>query len=158
VRAFDIQDGTGAADAPEGHGGVLGDALAWLGAHEALLWWLVVASIASLVLCAAFLPVVLVRLPVDYFSPHRPHAPWPRTLLGWLTRIASNVAGVVFVCAGVAMLVLPGQGLLTIFVGLLLLEFPGKRRLERGIVARPAIRRFVDRIRGRRGRPPFDLG
>jgi hypothetical protein len=31
----------------------------------------------------------------------------------------------------------PGQGILTVLIGVMLLEFPGKRRLERAIVGRP---------------------
>ena len=58
---------------------------------------------------------------------------------------------------GGAMLVLPGQGLLTILIGLLLLEFPGKRALERRLVARPGIKTFLDRIRARRGKPPLEV-
>ena len=57
--------------------------------------------------------------------------------------------------AGLAMLVLPGQGLLTILIGLMLLDFPGKRRLERRIVARPAILAMLNRMRARRGRDPL---
>lgn len=63
----------------------------------------------------------------------------------------------VFTLAGIAMLVLPGQGLLTILIGLLLLDFPGKRAVELRLVRRPAIRGFLDRMRQKRGVPPFVL-
>ena len=53
------------------------------------------------------------------------------------------------------MLVLPGQGVLTIVIGLLLMEFPGKTRLERWLVGRPSVLEFVNRMRTRRGRPPL---
>jgi len=55
------------------------------------------------------------------------------------------------------MLLLPGQGLLTILIGLLLLDFPGKRALELRLLRRPALRGFLDRMRQRRGVPPFVL-
>jgi hypothetical protein len=56
------------------------------------------------------------------------------------------------------MLVLPGQGLLTILIGLLLLDFPGKRALERRLLRRPGLRAFLDRMRVKRGRAPFEVG
>jgi hypothetical protein len=55
------------------------------------------------------------------------------------------------------MLVLPGQGLLAILVGVMLANFPGKYALERRIISRPAVARGVNRIREMAGRPPFEL-
>jgi len=56
-----------------------------------------------------------------------------------------------------AMLVLPGQGLLTMFISLMLLDFPGKRRLEQSIVRRPIILRSINWLRERHHRPPLEL-
>jgi hypothetical protein len=56
------------------------------------------------------------------------------------------------------MLVLPGQGVLTILAGITLLNYPGKRRLELWLVRRPAIHRAIDWIRRRAGRAPLELG
>jgi len=127
----------------------------WAAAHGALLTWLFVGSLLSLVLCALLLPVIVARLPVDHFSRHRAAAAGAPSLARAVWRAVKNLFGVLFLLAGVAMLVLPGQGLLTMLIGLLLLEFPGKRGLERRIVARPAIRRLLDGIRTRRGCQPF---
>ena len=49
----------------------------------------------------------------------------------------------------------PGQGLLTILVGLLLLDMPGKQQLERRLLGRPAIIHAVNRLRDRVGRKPL---
>ena len=40
-----------------------------------------------------------------------------------------NAVGLVLVTAGLAMLVLPGQGIITLLVGIILMDFPGKHRL-----------------------------
>ena len=69
--------------------------------------------------------------------------------------LAKNLLGVAFILAGVAMLVLPGQGLLTILLGLGLTNFPGKYALEQRLVARPSVRWALDQIRQKAGRPPF---
>jgi hypothetical protein len=58
---------------------------------------------------------------------------------------------------GVAMLVLPGQGVLTIITGLLLLDFPGKYRFERWLVRRGPVLRGVNWLRDRAGRQALRL-
>ena len=125
----------------------------WLQGNSALLGWLFVLGIGSLVVTVLLLPVVVVRLEPDHFLAARREEPARAGRL--LLRIGKNLLGVVFLLAGIAMLVLPGQGLLTILIGLLMLEFPGKRALERRLVRRPAILGFLNRLRAKRGRPPL---
>ncbi len=126
---------------------------------EAILLW---ASGLSLLGAAATLigvPWVLARLPHDYFNqPHRAvwrlslTEPWYALLLGGL----KNLLGAVLVLLGLIMLVTPGQGLITLLVGLLLMNFPGKYQLECWLVQRPGVMRALNWLRGRRGQPPFD--
>jgi hypothetical protein len=52
--------------------------------------------------------------------------------------------------------VLPGQGLLTILLGLLFADFPGKRRLLRAILRRDSVWRALGALRKRLGREPFE--
>jgi hypothetical protein len=59
---------------------------------------------------------------------------------------------------GLAMLVLPGQGILTILIGVMLLDFPGKRRWELWLIRRRGVRHSIDWIRQRAARPPLDYG
>ena len=70
---------------------------------------------------------------------------------------AKNLAGAVLVLAGLAMLVLPGQGLLTIVVGLLFLDFPGKRSLELRLVRHPPVLRTINWLRATAHRPPLQM-
>jgi UPF0716 family protein affecting phage T7 exclusion len=63
----------------------------------------------------------------------------------------------VLILAGLAMLVLPGQGLLTILVGLVLVHVPGKRRLLRRILRQETVRETVDQLRRQAGREPLIL-
>ena len=104
------------------------------------------------------IPIILVRLPADYFDERCPRAGWmegrhPVLRLG--TRALKNLFGAVFFLAGVAMLVLPGQGILTMLIGISLMDFPGKRSLERNLVSRPSVLRAINAIRERFGRPPL---
>ena len=71
------------------------------------------------------------------------------------TALAGSV--LLLLAAGVVMLLAPGQGLLTIMVALLFLDFPGKRRLQRRIVASPRVLRALNAMRRRAGQPPLQL-
>jgi putative transmembrane protein PGPGW len=114
-----------------------------------------IALVLSIVLAvggALLGPWLIGRLPRDYFVRRREErALDPRY-------IARNFLGLLLLGAGVAMLVLPGQGVLTLLVGLSLLNFPGKRRLELKLLRLPRINHAVTKIRARRGQPPFELG
>jgi hypothetical protein len=73
--------------------------------------------------------------------------------------ITKNIVGAVVVILGVLLSLpgVPGPGLLTIFVGFLLLDFPGKRRLEVWLLNRPKVLGPINRLRQRYGKPPLVL-
>jgi hypothetical protein len=130
--------------------------LEWIDDNGWILGALAVLSVASLALTAALLPVVVVRLPNDYFA-RRPgeRRTGRRGAANLLWHVLKNGVGAVFVLAGIAMLVLPGQGILTMLIGLLLLDLPGKYRFERWLVSRPRVLRAINQLRQRRGRLPL---
>jgi Na+/H+ antiporter NhaD/arsenite permease-like protein len=136
-----------------GTGGSVWD---WLGENQWLVWTLTALSVVSLVLAIVLLPRIVARLPADYFkSRHRQRQ--HRSKGGWVLRIGKNLLGLAFVGLGILLLVLPGQGVLTLLIGVLLLDFPGKHALERWLVMRPGIRRFLDKMRVKRGKPRLQL-
>jgi hypothetical protein len=51
----------------------------------------------------------------------------------------------------------PGQGLLTILIGVMLVDLPGKRRFERWLLGRPHVLAGVNRLRARFRQPPIVL-
>lgn len=65
--------------------------------------------------------------------------------------------GSFLVLAGVVMLFTPGQGVLTLLLGLSLVDFPGKRTLERRIVQRPTVLKLVNHMRAKADRPPLQF-
>ena len=106
----------------------------------------------------AIMPILIARMRADYFvRPPDSDATWlerhpvARTSL----RLARNVLGGVFLLAGFAMMVLPGQGIITVLVALTLMDFPGKRRLELRIIRQQHVRGAVNWIRARAGQPPL---
>ena len=133
---------------------------AWLRAHNTVLWWLGALSLVTFVGSLILLPWLVVRLPADYFmrdqQPPR-HRPTQHVVLRVSGRIVKNLCGLVFVVAGLLMLVLPGQGVLTILIGLTLLNFPGKHALERRIVQQPAVLRAINWMRAQAHRPALQV-
>ncbi|HEX8071562.1 MAG TPA: hypothetical protein VF546_16530 [Pyrinomonadaceae bacterium] len=104
---------------------------------------------------------LLVKLPANYFSAARPHdffagySPSRR----FVANVGKNLLGGVLFVLGVIMSLpgVPGQGILTILLGLMLTDIPGKRKLEIKIVGRPTVHRTINRIRARYHKPPLEL-
>ena len=134
---------------------LLPELAAWTSANRALLGWVSLASLVLFVGSLAGTSWLLTRLPSDYFV--RPRTGRSSSRWRLFVHVGRNVVGVLFVLAGVVMLVLPGQGLLTILVGLLLVRFPGKQALLCRLLRRPAVRTAIDRLRHRAGREPLAL-
>ncbi|HEU4367751.1 MAG TPA: hypothetical protein VFV05_05910 [Methylomirabilota bacterium] len=95
---------------------------------------------------------VVVALPPDYFE--REQSPRAR----WTTaRIARNLAGIGLIVVGAVLSLpgIPGQGVLTMLAGILLVDFPRRRALERRLLGRPGMLTTLNRLRARFGRPPL---
>ena len=131
----------------------------WLREHEGLLYWLGIVSVFSLVASLIAIPMLIARLPEDYFSHQRRHPirEERQSLLSLVGVILKNLLGGVLVLAGILMLALPGQGVLTIVIGLTIMNFPGKYRLERWLVGRGAVLKALNWIRAKAGRPPLEV-
>ena len=109
----------------------------------------------------AIVSFIMVKIPADYFKEDH-----PRELLSdkppavrWLLVVAKNLLGLVLVVLGILMSIpgVPGQGILTILLGIMLLDFPGKQDLERKLVSRPRVRDAIDKLRQRFGKPKLQL-
>ena len=132
----------------------------WWNANQTLLWWVLSTSAVMFVGGLILMPILLVRMGSDHFLRRRPpgeswrgrHPVFRLLFLG-----AKNTVGLILLLAGLAMLVLPGEGLSTILVDISLLNLPGKRRRELRIVRQPAVRHVINWIRSKAGRPALEL-
>jgi Putative transmembrane protein (PGPGW) len=132
----------------------------WIGLPASALWWIAIASAALFLLALLLAPLTVTRIPVDYFAhPHRSDAAYPRKYLWfrWIWLIVKNVLGYFFLFFGFLMLVLPGQGILTILIAFTLLDFPGKFRLQRWVVTRKGVLSSINWVRQRMGGEPLQL-
>lgn len=126
---------------------------------QPLLLWASAFSLLALVATLAAVPWVVSRLPADYFTQPR-RTTWRSVsgipVLALSLVLLKNALGVVLILLGFIMLFTPGQGLLTLLAGSLLMNFPGKYRLERWLVSRPGVLRGLNWLRRRGGQEPFE--
>jgi len=109
-----------------------------------------VVSIGMFVGTLLAVPIFVMKIPDDYFVRPRPPSSLPMKVL----RI---VLGVALIVVGLAMLVLPGQGVLTILVGLAFLEAPMKDRAIARILQNRAVHHAVDGLRRKAGKGPLQI-
>jgi hypothetical protein len=145
LAAFDV--------AVEGNG-----AVEWLEFFLRNHWWSLGVALAVSIASLLALPSVVVALPCDYFMPCRRRRVLHKgayPLLGYTILLLKNLFGIVLLFLGGLMLVLPGQGLLTLLAGLVVMDFPGKYRLLRWMVNRGKVLDALNWLRAKGGEAPL---
>lgn len=131
--------------------------LEWADAHKSWFAWLAVISAMTLAASVLLIPWLVAKLPADYFARHEHPAAWAdaHPLLRIVLLAAKNLVGLVLIALGILMLVLPGQGILTIVAGIALVDFPRRHRLVQWIVARDPVMNALNWVRRRAKQPEF---
>jgi len=130
-----------------------------------LTWQKVVVGalifLASFFINLGIVSFILVKLPADHFSKKRKTKFWagPRPAIHAAKVIGKNIGGVLLVALGIVLSLpgVPGQGLLTVLLGIMLLDFPGRHRLEQKLLSKPSIVNTINRLRKRFDKPPLQL-
>lgn len=120
-------------------------------------WWLGIVSAAVFFLTLFLLPLVIVRLPADYFACDKADGFISRQALPLriFLLILKNGAGIFLLTMGFVMLFVPGQGILTILAGLSVMNFPGKRKMELRLASSDKVFRSLNWIRAKGQREIF---
>jgi len=121
------------------------------------LVWISIGSGLGLLIGAIAIPFMVIQMPEDSFSNAKRQ--------NWLDRkpamvrvpllILKNLLALVLILLGIAMLVLPGQGILSILLGVMLADFPGKLKLLQWILARPKVMESLNWLRRKFRRRPL---
>lgn len=105
--------------------------------------------------------LILVKIPETYFKLDHPRDLWADkpAFIRITANIGKNILGVLLVIVGIILSLpgVPGQGILTILLGVMLLDFPGKRQVERRLISRPQVLNTVNGLRKRFGKPKLVL-
>jgi Putative transmembrane protein (PGPGW) len=120
---------------------------------ESLLFGLTVGSAIAFGVSLLLVPLIMVRLPSNYLNA-------PPQKSGWwnnpMVRIVRNVLGVALVVLGILLLVLPGQGIFSIVLGVSLTDFKRKREVQRKLIGSGKALRFINKLRKRFGQKPLE--
>jgi hypothetical protein len=121
--------------------------------------WQILGLVAILLFIGTLItvPLIIIILPTRYLTEdpsHRWHGRW-----GWYIPylLLKNAVGGIFILSGLVMLVLPGQGLLTLAIGIILIDFPGKRLMVHRILSRKGVISVINRLRAKAARPPLEI-
>ena len=121
----------------------------------------VVLFLVSLSLSFAAIAIVMVKIPASYFSSNykQDFLPDSHWTVRWGAVILKNIFGVFLILLGIALSLpgVPGQGILTILLGLIMLDIPGKRPLEARIIKRPTVLAAINKLRAKYGKPELVL-
>ncbi len=123
-----------------------------------LLNFILIGSVISLLASFFLIPLVIAKIPADYFSDeHRkPYAP-KNLLLYILYKILKNVFGLLLVLLGFVLLFTPGQGLICILVASVMMDYPGKFRFQRYLVSKKPLLKSLNWVRKIAGAGPLEI-
>ena len=122
---------------------------AWLENNSYIFFYAGIVSILIFVFSMVSLRLFIIAIPSDYFiNKKRVSALKNRSVLLWIIYIVfKNIIGYIFIIMGLVALVLPGQGILMILVGLMMSDYPKKFDLEKKIITIKAVRKGINWIR-----------
>ena len=130
----------------------------WFADHPEVLIGMGISSIFIFLISILGISWFVAQIPEDYFMlSKRQTSKWQqqKPILRFIVVVAKNILGLSLIIGGLLMLVLPGQGLLTIVTGLLLVNYPGKYKLEQKLVLMPSIYKALNWIRFKAKKPPL---
>ena len=136
--------------------------ISWSSMNSDLLFLLGSLSIFILIISVFMMVLIISFLPEDYFKSENrnliysvQNSRYP--LLKLLVLITKNFFGVLLLLSGILMLVLPGQGILTIITGLVFMDYPGKYKFERKLLRQKGVINSINWIRSRLSKPSLKV-
>ena len=126
------------------------------GDYYDFFFWLGIASSVIFLVSLLSIGWLVSLIPSDYFINKKESKFKLNYPVAWIVSVViKNIFGYILIFGGILMLILPGQGLITIFVGLLLSNYPGKYSIEKRIIATPKILKSINWLRKRSNEPPL---
>lgn len=132
-----------------------------MGANEQWLRWVGLASLVMLIGSLITVPVIIVKMQPDYFLENRNEKKsmkYRHPTMRFVGKFLKNLMGGLLILSGIIILsipLVPGQGFLTILIGLAIMDFPGKRKLELRILKLKPVRWAIQKIRKKAEQEPL---
>ncbi len=118
--------------------------------------WVGIVSFIVFVISLLLTPFLLGKIPIDYFVHTNQHKLEIEHLGHLIVVLIRTLVGSILFIAGIVMLVTPGQGVISILLGLFLMEFPGKRKLELKLINHEPTFKTLNWLRNKANKPPFE--
>ncbi|AGF78785.1 Putative transmembrane protein (PGPGW) [Desulfocapsa sulfexigens DSM 10523] len=124
-----------------------------------LLSLLGLLSTATFFLSLLIIPWIIGMLDKDFFIHLHEHKKKEdeHPVIFILLRTLRYFLGFILFLSGILMLFLPGQGILTIILGISLLDFPGKRALTDRLLSYRPVQKGLNWIRKKENKPEFSF-
>jgi len=126
--------------------------------YKSFILWLGTISFLIFIFSLFSIKWLVALIPSDYFinkSSSKFRSKYP--IIWLLSIIIKNILGYTLIIGGILMLVLPGQGLFTIMIGLMLSNYPGKYLIEKRFIAIPRVLKTINWLRKRSGKSPLEV-
>ncbi|MBL7108622.1 MAG: hypothetical protein ISS11_00035 [Candidatus Marinimicrobia bacterium] len=121
------------------------------------IWAIFIISIVVFIVSLLFITYLLLRIPHDYFSDNYIKKSIAHPIFRFIKLIVKNMLGIVFFFLGVIMIFTPGQGILTILVGIILMDLPYKKQIEKRLISQPKILHLINSIRHKHKHLPLEI-
>ena len=126
------------------------------GDYYDFFFWLGIVSSVIFLVSLLSIGWLVSLIPSDYFINRKESKFKLNYPVAWIvSAVIKNIFGYILIFGGILMLILPGQGLITIFIGRLLSNYPGKYSIEKRIIASPKILKSINWLRKRSNEPPL---
>lgn len=126
--------------------------------YKTYILWLATISLFVFIFSLVSIKWLVALIPTDYFVKKNISKSKKSYSLLWLMSIiVKNIIGYTLILGGILMLVLPGQGLFTILMGLILSNYPGKYTIEKRIISIPSILKTINWLRKKSNKPRLKI-
>ena len=126
--------------------------------YKDLILWFGSISLFVFLFSLLSLKWLVSLIPEDYFINKKDSKIKTNNILIWyIVLIYKNLIGYSLILGGIIMLVLPGQGLFTIIIGLMMSNYPGKYFIEKKFIAIPTVLKSINWLRRKSNKPPIRI-
>jgi len=130
----------------------------FVSSYKVYILWLATISLFVFIFSLVSIKWLVALIPTDYFIKKKKLKSEKSYSFIWLISIiVKNLIGYTLILGGLLMLVLPGQGLFTILMGLILSNYPGKYTIEKRFISTPSILKTVNWLRKKSEKPPLQI-
>ena len=130
----------------------------FVSSYKVYILWLATISLFVFIFSLVSIKWLVALIPTDYFIKKKKLKSKKSYSFIWLISIiVKNLIGYTLILGGLLMLVLPGQGLFTILMGLILSNYPGKYTIEKRFISIPSILKTVNWLRKKSEKPPLQI-